>query len=225
VTFQSKCPQDGWIRPVAKYRNEDCLYLNVYQPHTTTTSTPVIVWFHGGGYVYGSSQDIDGSVLAKRAEAVVVTVNYRLGVFGFLSLPQLDAESPTRTSGNYAILDQQAALRWVQANIARFGGDPTNVTLMGQSAGGSSIWIHLASPANQALFSRAIVLSSPPARQTTKTEEQERGASSKSSWISTVALKRMCSNASGLALPRASTKQVVGCEPAKQDGLRGRRSC
>lgn len=179
VKFQSKCPQEGLTRPLTRYRNEDCLYLNVYQPHSNTTNTPVIVWFHGGGYVYGSSQDVDGSVLARRADAIIVTVNYRLGVFGFLSLPQLDAQSSTRTSGNYAILDQQAALRWVRANIARFGGDPNNVTMMGQSAGGSSIWIHLTSPANQMLFSRAIVLSSPPARQMTKAEEQEHGASSK----------------------------------------------
>src|SRR5580698_3414960 len=115
--FASQCPELGWGAPRATVGNEDCLYLNIYAPKEAKRARPVAVWFHGGGYTGGASQDVDPSVFAAKADVVVVTVNYRLGAMGFASLPELDAESPTRSSGNYALMDQQAALLWVQQNI------------------------------------------------------------------------------------------------------------
>lgn len=133
---------------------EDCLYLNVYTPENYG-SHRVMVWIHGGNFVVGDG-NFDMSPLAKRG-VVVVTINYRLGELGFLAHPALTAESPDHESGNYGIMDQQAALRWVQRNIARFGGDPDNVTLFGQSAGGTSVLTHLTSPTAKGLFHKAIV--------------------------------------------------------------------
>jgi para-nitrobenzyl esterase len=144
--------------------NEDCLYLNVWTNNLGgKTPQPVMVWVHGGSNVAGegSSPWYDGSELAKRG-VVLVTINYRLGVFGFLALPALSAESPDRVSGNYALLDQLAALRWVRANIKQFGGDPGRVTIFGESAGSLDLVALMASPLSAGLFHRAIAQSGAP---------------------------------------------------------------
>jgi len=140
---------------------EDCLTLNVTTPYGSHAGRPlpVMVWIHGGDFASGSGAAYDGRDLVTSGGVVLVTVNYRLGIFGFLALLALDAESPGATSGNLGIADQQAALRWVQRNIGAFGGDPANVTLFGESAGAISICAHLASPASAGLFRRAIIQS------------------------------------------------------------------
>ena len=122
-------------------RSEDCLYLNVFSGAAAASERlPVMVWFHGGSNTagHGGAQIFDGSNLAARG-AVVVTANYRLGPLGFLAHPALTNESPQGASGNYGLLDQIAALHWVQDNIAEFGGDPERVTIFGQSAGGEDV--------------------------------------------------------------------------------------
>jgi para-nitrobenzyl esterase len=138
--------------------NEDCLYLNVYTADPlpdTAARRPVMVWFYGGGLYSGESDDYDGSKLVRHGGAVVVTLNYRVGAFGFFSHPAINREG--HPAINYGIMDQQAALRWVQRNIAAFGGDPGNVTIFGQSGGGSSVTSNLQSPLSKGLFHRAIV--------------------------------------------------------------------
>jgi len=138
--------------------SEDCLYLNVWSPASSPhDSLPVMVWIYGGGFAAGGSSECrqDGEVLAKRG-VVVVSLNYRLGVFGFFSHPELARESPQRASGNYGLLDQVAALQWVQKNIAAFGGDPGNVTIFGESAGSISVCALVASPMAKGLFQKAI---------------------------------------------------------------------
>jgi para-nitrobenzyl esterase len=135
--------------------NEDCLTLNVFTPKLgPQAKAPVIVWIHGGGNVDGASSDYDASRLASLGNTVVVTINYRLGLFGWLAHPALDAEG--HPFGNYGLLDQQAALRWVKDNIAAFGGDPANVTVGGQSAGSVDTEAHVASPLAAGLLHRAI---------------------------------------------------------------------
>jgi para-nitrobenzyl esterase len=139
--------------------SEDCLFLNVWTTRGAR-NRPVFFWIHGGGLTSGSSSErmYDGAKLAARG-AVVVSINYRLGVLGYLAHPQLSAESPRRISGNYGLLDQIEALRWVQRNIAAFGGDPANVTIAGESAGGLSVMYLMASPQARGLFTRAIAQS------------------------------------------------------------------
>jgi para-nitrobenzyl esterase len=135
--------------------SEDCLTLNVWAP-LSAKSAPVLVWIHGGDNVEGSARDYDGKAIALQSGAVVVTINYRLGAFGFLAHPALSTGSST---GNYGLLDQIAALEWVQKNIRAFGGDPTRVAAAGQSAGASDICALLVSPRAKGLFSRAILQS------------------------------------------------------------------
>lgn len=138
--------------------NEDCLYLNVWTTSIgANEKKPVIVWIHGGGFTGGSGSVpvYDGEAMAKKG-VVFVTINYRLGVFGFLSHPELTAESGYNASGNYGLLDQVAALQWVKDNIAAFGGDANRVTIAGQSAGAFSICALMASPLAKGLFQRAI---------------------------------------------------------------------
>jgi len=137
--------------------SEDCLYLNVWTPRLgADAKLPTIVFIHGGAFIEGSGavEVYRGEPLAARG-AVVVTINYRLGVFGFLAHPELSAESEHHVSGNYGLLDQIAALEWVRANIAQFGGDPGRVTIWGQSAGAASVGDLVASPLAAGLFSRA----------------------------------------------------------------------
>lgn len=139
--------------------SEDCLTLNVWAP-AKADKAPVLVWIHGGALVGGSSKEplYDGAKLAGRG-VVVVSINYRLGVFGYLAHPELSAESAKGVSGNYGLLDQIEALKWVQANIAAFGGDPGNVTIAGESAGGLSVMYLMASPLAKGLFAKAIAQS------------------------------------------------------------------
>ncbi len=141
--------------------SEDCLYLNVWTAASSASEKrPVMVWLHGGGFVEGSGSlpSFDGERLASKG-VVLVTINYRLGVFGFLAHPELTAEDPPHASGNYGMLDQLEALKWVEANIQNFGGDPENVTIFGQSAGASSVLNLCASPLAKGYFRRAIVQS------------------------------------------------------------------
>src|SRR4051812_1119799 len=154
-----RCPQvAGYNGP--RVEIEDCLYLNVYRPaRARSRRLPVLFWIHGGGLVNGSGDQHDGTLMASAGGLVVVSFNYRLGVFGFLGLPALSAEASDRASGNYGLLDQQAALRWTRRNIKAFGGDPGNVTIAGESAGGWSVCAHLASPAVRGLFAAAIMQS------------------------------------------------------------------
>lgn len=138
--------------------SEDCLYLNVWTPAgAESKQLPVLVYFYGGGFLAGDGSEFryDGASLAQRG-IVVVTVNYRLDVFGFLALPALAAESPQHAAGNYGLLDQVAALRWVRRNIAAFGGNPDAVTIGGESAGSMSVSALMASPLSKGLMQRAI---------------------------------------------------------------------
>ena len=140
--------------------DEDCLYLNVWTPaKSPDEKLPVFVWFFGGGLQVGytSEMEFDGERIARRG-VVVVTVNYRLNVFGFLCHPEITAESPDAPA-NFGHLDQQAGIRWVKRNIAAFGGDPDNITIGGQSAGGGSVMSQLTSPQNEGLFQKAIIQS------------------------------------------------------------------
>lgn len=141
--------------------NEDCLSLAVYRParREPATPLPVMVWIHGGSFVSGAGSIYDPRRLVESGDIIVVTLNYRLGMLGFLAHPALTAESSDGLSGDYGLLDQQAALRWVRDNIAAFGGDPAQVTIDGQSAGGASVCAQLASPTTAGLFSRAIIQS------------------------------------------------------------------
>jgi para-nitrobenzyl esterase len=145
----------------AKVDNEDCLFLNVWTPHADAAKRPVMVWFHGGGYAYGSGgwPVYDGRNLAAKGDVVVVTVNHRLNAFGYAYLGDQDAGFAE--SGNAGNLDLVASLQWVKNNIARFGGDPENVTIMGESGGGSKVSHLLATPAANGLFDKAIIQSGP----------------------------------------------------------------
>jgi para-nitrobenzyl esterase len=150
--------------------SEDCLSLNIWAP-ADASNAPVLLWIHGGALRGGSSKETlyDGSRLAEHG-LVVVSINYRLGILGYLAHPELSAESPTGVSGNYGLLDQIEALRWVNANIAAFGGDPGNVTIAGESAGALSVMYLMTAPAAEGLFAKAIaqsayMISTPELRQ------------------------------------------------------------
>jgi len=160
TTFAPSCPQAQGSFTLGP-QDEDCLYLNVVTPRLNdrrhANDLPVFVWIHGGGFTSGAGRDYDPIKLAAEG-IVVVTVNYRLGALGFLSHPAL-ASWPGGSSGNYGLMDQQAALRWVRFNIEQFGGDPDNVTIAGESAGGTAVLAHLVSRGSRGLFHRAIVQS------------------------------------------------------------------
>src|SRR5580704_17045658 len=156
TAFAPHCPQPPSDFGLAS-TSENCLYLNVYAPaHAATLrGLPVMVWVHGGSLLVGESDDYNPAALVRRG-VVVVTINYRLGALGFLADAAL-AGRPGGPSGDYGLMDQQAALRWVQRNIRGFGGNPGNVTVFGESAGGLSTLAQLASPGARGLFQRAIV--------------------------------------------------------------------
>lgn len=138
--------------------SEDCLYLNVWVPAKKGNGKlPVLVYFYGGGFVAGDGSEAryDGESMAKRG-IVALTINYRLGVFGFMAHPELTKESVHRSSGNYGLLDQNAALRWVKANIAKFGGDPNHITIAGESAGSIAVSAQMVSPLSKNLIAGAI---------------------------------------------------------------------
>jgi para-nitrobenzyl esterase len=155
---------------------EDCLYLNVYAPPSEPdTRYPVLVWFHGGGWINGAGTDVQPTRLVGEG-TVVVTVNYRLGALGYLTLPALDAESADgQSSGQYGDLDKIEALRWLQNNISAFGGDPARVTIAGQSAGAGSVCWLMASPAAKGLFHRAVIQSIGDCANISHQEASERG--------------------------------------------------
>ena len=165
-------------------QSEDCLYLNVYAPVSATPSErkPVLVWIHGGGFVIGSgAQSIyDASRLARRGDVVAVTINYRLGVFGFLDLGQ-----PERASANAGLLDQIAALAWVRDHIAVFGGDANDVTIFGESAGGMSVGTLMGCPAAHGLFHKAI----PQSGSTQAVHDHESAASVAAALLSTLGME------------------------------------
>jgi para-nitrobenzyl esterase len=160
--FGAECPQTQYpagsvyLRPLPP-QNEDCLFLNVWTTARPGDAQPVFVWIHGGALTRGSSiSDIRDGVPLARKGVVLVSINYRLGPLGYLAHPELSAESPRKASGNYGVLDQIAALEWVQRNIAAFGGDPARVTIGGESAGAWSVNTLAASPLARGLFIRAI---------------------------------------------------------------------
>lgn len=160
--FGPACPQPRQ-RADGQY-SEDCLFVNVWTPaRPSETKLPVMVWIHGGAFNFGSASqpEYHGKNLSMKG-VVVVTLNYRLGPLGFFAHPLLDGESERHTSGNYGLLDQIAALQWVQKNIAAFGGDPGNVTIFGQSAGSRSVSLLMLSPLAKGLFHRAIAQSGGP---------------------------------------------------------------
>ncbi|CAN7987028.1 unnamed protein product [Ixodes hexagonus] len=155
---KTSCPQQFYpaLFEIETALSEDCLFLNVWTPDTATPTKPVLVWIHGGGFALGSSYQswYNGTVLATMHDFVVVTINYRLGIFGFLDAGVPDAP------GNVGLLDQNLALRWVQENIHGFGGNPSRVTIFGESAGAYSVHAHIISPLSRGLFQRAFLMSS-----------------------------------------------------------------
>ena len=162
TTFGAACWQsysdDAFVWSRGEFpRSEDCLHLNIWQPEKTDATAPVMVWFHGGAHTGGFAhvELFDGTELARQG-VVVVTVNYRLGPWGFLAHPALAEESEHNSTGNYGLMDKIAALKWVEKNIQGFGGNPDNVTLFGQSAGSSSVCALMASPLADGLFHKAI---------------------------------------------------------------------
>jgi para-nitrobenzyl esterase len=183
TAFANRCPQlDGTGTVIGK---EDCLYLNIWAPaDPQPAALPVMFYLHGGGHTagYGASGSpgpFDGQAFLEQFGAMVVTIDYRLHVFGNLALPALDAESDFGVSGNYGFLDEIAALQWVQHNIAAFGGDPRRVMLFGFSAGGQDVALHLVSPLSKGLFASAMMESPAPALEmpTLIQVEQTTGAS------------------------------------------------
>jgi para-nitrobenzyl esterase len=156
--MQTPYPEGSLYRSEPQPVSEDCLYLNIWTAaKSPSDKRPVMVWIHGGAFTRGSGSTptYNGEALAKKG-VVLVTVNYRLGIFGFFAHPQLTQESEHHSSGDYGILDEVAALQWVQKNIAAFGGDPKNVTIFGESAGSWAVNVLVASPLTKGLFQRAI---------------------------------------------------------------------
>ncbi|MGA3185770.1 MAG: carboxylesterase family protein [Bryobacteraceae bacterium] len=156
--MQTPYPEGSLYRSEPQPVSEDCLYLNIWTAaKSASDKRPVMVWIHGGAFTRGSGSTpvYNGEMLAKKG-VVLVTINYRLGVFGFFAHPDLTAESEHHSSGNYGILDEVAALQWVQKNIAKFGGDPKRVTIFGESAGSWAVNVLVASPLTKGLFQRAI---------------------------------------------------------------------
>jgi para-nitrobenzyl esterase len=163
--FGNDCAQgtSPWGKPST---SEDCLFLNIYMPAQTGASQlwerklPVMVWVHGGGFTAGNGGAYDPTDLVKEGNVIVVTINYRLGALGLFAHPALDAEH--HLHANYALMDQQRALKWLRRNIPEFGGDADRITIFGESAGGVSIYGHLASPLASGLFQRVIIESGAP---------------------------------------------------------------
>lgn len=167
TTARSECPQRltsrTWITSDQIVGNEDCLFVDIYRPDTADKNLPVYVWVHGGSNVFGSAKHYDGAALAQREKIIVAVVQYRLGPLGWLSHPAFrDDENELDASGNYGLLDQIQALKWIKENIVAFGGDPYAVTLGGESAGGLNTLSLLVSPQASGLFRAAVVESGGP---------------------------------------------------------------
>ena len=164
TTWPNRCMQPaGGVGGGAGPTNEDCLFLNVVTPSVEDDRRPVLFWIHGGAYTQGSANEYDGSVLATQGDVVVVTINYRLGLFGFVELSALGPKFAGSASNGFR--DQILALEWVRDNIADYGGDPNNVTIFGESAGGGSVLALLAAPSADGLYHKAIAHSPPPVSQ------------------------------------------------------------
>lgn len=195
-------------------QSEDCLFLNVWTPaHRAQEKLPVLYWIHGGGFIMGASSQAlyDGEELA-RLGCVVVSVNYRLGLFGFLAHPALSAESPERVSGNYGLLDQVEGLRWVRRNIAAFGGDPDRVTIFGESAGGVSVLCLMVSPPAKGLFQGAIAQSA-TGMDLTRLRESNRASES-----AEVAGERFIASAGLKGSPDAAQLRQIDAKALVQSG-------
>jgi len=205
----NQCPQTR-VRDQGVVGSENCLFLNIYAPDTPDKALPVMVWIHGGTFVVGSGSQYDGHVLAQKGHLIVVTINYRLGPFGFLANRSLDGADPGHLSGNYGLLDQQAALRWVKDNIEPFGGDPGKVTVAGESAGAISIGLQLVSPAAAGLFEHAILESGPFLHLSTLDQAETRGDQ--------FAAKLGCSG-SAECLRSRSTAEALNAIPASPISL------
>lgn len=193
-SFASACPQPPGVFSNTNI-SEDCLYLNVYTPKAEG-SYPVMVWIHGGALETGSSNVYNPAPMVQQ-DVIVVTINYRLGILGFLAHPALSATSEAGASGNYGLMDQQAALEWVQANIANFGGNPDNVTIFGESAGALSVLSQLVRPPAAGLFDKAIVQSGSYSRT------QQTLAPAEASGADFVAANLDCTVAEGASCLRA----------------------
>jgi para-nitrobenzyl esterase len=188
--------------------SEDCLFLNVQTPALRPDARrPVLVWIHGGGFTLDSGRDYVGSDLAAGG-TVVVTINYRLGALGFLAHPAL-ASRPGGPAGNYGLMDQQAALRWVQRNISRFGGDPRNVTIAGESAGGTAVLEHMVSAGSRGLFQRTIVQSGAFALN-------QHSLSTEENFGKTFAAQVGCPDQSAACLRQVGVDTLVGDYPPPQ---------
>lgn len=222
--FASHCPQPAGSFGQASI-TEDCLFLNVFTPargrgddrdgddRDDAGLSPVMVWIHGGALVTGESNDYDATRLVEQGDVVVVTINYRLGELGFLAHPALTAESPDHASGNYGLMDQQEALRWVRRNIAAFGGDPDRVTIFGESAGGLSVHSQLASPGSHGLFQRAIVQSGAyQLAQPTLTAAEAVGTA--------FAAAAGCTDQTAACLRGLSIAQILAAQPGGTSGAR-----
>jgi len=230
-TFSAACPQaahDGTNPWTADFYyegdpefNEDCLYLNVWTtaPGKTDAKMPVAMWIHGGGYSagWGFEKEFDGDAYAQRG-VVLVTINYRLGIFGFLAHPLLSAESSHGVSGNYGTLDQIAALKWVYNNIEQFGGDPNNITIFGQSAGAMSVKNLVASPLTENMIAKAIIqsgggVSEAPLLQSVNVEMAELGSKLVFDWAGYDTIEKMRA---------ASTDEIytLGARYTKETGNR-----
>ena len=186
TAFGPSClqPAQKIIPGVTGKQSEDCLYLNVWTAASPGDRRPVMVWIHGGGFTIGSgSQKTYDGVHFAEDGAVEVTVNYRLGPFGFMAHPALSAESPEHVSGNYGLLDQIEALKWVRRNIAAFGGDPDNVTIFGESAGSVAVGCLIASPLAKGLFQRAVMESGVPVNLPSLRTKGERDSSAESAGV------------------------------------------
>ncbi|MFM0738693.1 carboxylesterase family protein [Paraburkholderia xenovorans] len=160
TAYGNACPQAVANNDIpANQMSEDCLFINVTKPSAAKASSklPVVVYVHGGAFVQGSGAQVDGRTIATDGNLIFVTFNYRLGALGYLANNALQSSTGDSNLGNFAVLDQQAALRWVQGNIAAFGGDPSNVTVWGLSAGATSTFTLLESPQSKGLFSKAVL--------------------------------------------------------------------
>ncbi|MGF6372885.1 para-nitrobenzyl esterase [Paraburkholderia sp. RAU6.4a] len=214
----SPCPQTGRLASV----NEDCLYLNVWAPHHRPQhDLPVMVFIHGGGQRVSAANEYNADWLVTRGAPVVyVSMNYRLNIFAFFAHKALTAEGRQLGSGNYATLDQQQALRWVRANIAKFGGDPENITIFGESGGAQAVCVLLASPPARGLFQKAIIESGPCQWQffPSLTAAEERGTDTAAQLGCTEANPLPCLRALPaqviLSKERGATSDTSGAQPA-----------